>query len=69
MDSAIAHQRGEDGIIAIQGALILAQGLNDPAPFQRVLQQLPKNSVKVLPADIRRSDFKLLSCSTTDAIL
>lgn len=42
MDSAIAHQRGEDGVIAIQGALILAQGLNDPAPFQRVLQQLPQ---------------------------
>ncbi|MBM0743376.1 TetR/AcrR family transcriptional regulator [Phormidium sp. CLA17] len=42
MDSAIAQQRGEDGVIAIQGALILAQGLNDPAPFQRVLKQLPQ---------------------------
>lgn len=42
MEEAIAHQRGEDGIIAIQGALILAQGLDDPAPFQRVMQQLPQ---------------------------
>lgn len=33
MDRAIARQRGEDGVIAIQGALILAQGLNDSAPF------------------------------------
>ncbi|MBW4474051.1 MAG: TetR/AcrR family transcriptional regulator [Stenomitos rutilans HA7619-LM2] len=42
MDEAIAHQRGEDGVIAIQGALILAQGLDDPDPFQRVIQQLPE---------------------------
>ncbi len=37
-----ARQRGEDGAIAIQGALILAQGLDDLAPFERVLQQLPQ---------------------------
>lgn len=42
MDEGLARQRGEDGIIAIQGALILAQGLGDPAPFQRVIRQLPK---------------------------
>lgn len=41
MDEKLAQQRGEDAIIAIQGALILAQGLNDPAPFQRMMQQLP----------------------------
>lgn len=41
MDEELARQRGEDGVIAIQGALILAQGLGNPAPFQRVIQQLP----------------------------
>lgn len=41
MEEAIARQRAEDGVIAIQGALILTQGLNDAAPFQRVMKQLP----------------------------
>lgn len=40
-DQKLAQQRGEDAIIAIQGALILSQGLNDSAPFQRMVQQLP----------------------------
>ncbi|PSF37129.1 TetR/AcrR family transcriptional regulator [Aphanothece hegewaldii CCALA 016] len=38
----IARQRGEDAVIAIQGALILAQGLEDVAPFERILQELPE---------------------------
>lgn len=42
MDATLAQQRGEDGVIAIQGALILSQGLNNPSPFQRVMQQLPQ---------------------------
>lgn len=42
MDENLAQQRGEDAVIAFQGALILAQGLGDPAPFQRVIQQLPQ---------------------------
>ena len=42
MDKELAQQRGEDGVIAIQGALVLSQGLGNPAPFQRVIQQLPK---------------------------
>jgi TetR/AcrR family transcriptional regulator, lmrAB and yxaGH operons repressor len=41
MDETLAQQCGEDGVIAIQGALILAQGLGNPAAFQRVVQQLP----------------------------
>jgi AcrR family transcriptional regulator len=41
MDEELARQRGEDGVIAIQGALILAQGLGNPTPFQRAIQQLP----------------------------
>ena len=38
----LAQQRAEDAVIAIQGALILSQGLSNPAPFQRVIQQLPE---------------------------
>lgn len=49
MDAALAQQRGEDGVIAIQGALILTQGLDNPAPFQRVMQQLPQQLCRGLP--------------------
>jgi AcrR family transcriptional regulator len=42
LDQALAQQRGEDAIVAVQGSLILAQGLSTPAPFKRVLQQLPQ---------------------------
>ena len=41
LDESLAKERGEDAVIAIQGALILSNGLNVVAPFQRVLQQLP----------------------------
>lgn len=41
MPATLAQQRAEDGLIRIQGALVLAQGLNQAAPFQRVMQQLP----------------------------
>ncbi len=41
MEKQLAQERGEDGVIAIQGALILSQGLDDAAPFRRVVQQLP----------------------------
>jgi AcrR family transcriptional regulator len=40
MDEMLARQRGEDAAIAIQGALILAHGLKDLAPFRRVVEQL-----------------------------
>jgi AcrR family transcriptional regulator len=42
MDETLAQQRGEDAMIAIQGALIVSHGLKDFAPFQRVIQQLPQ---------------------------
>lgn len=42
MDEELAKYRGEDAVIAIQGSLILSQGLNDPSPFMRVIQQLPR---------------------------
>lgn len=42
MDEELAKYRGEDAVIAIQGSLILSQGLNDPSPFMRVIKQLPR---------------------------
>ncbi len=42
VEPMLAQQRGEDAIIAIQGALIVSRGLRDCGPFQRVLQQLPQ---------------------------
>jgi TetR/AcrR family transcriptional repressor of lmrAB and yxaGH operons len=42
MANELADQRGEDALIAIQGSLILSQGLNDPSPFQRTVKQLPQ---------------------------
>ena len=41
VDTATARQRAENAILQIQGALILAKGLGDTAPFQRVLAALP----------------------------
>lgn len=43
MDRELAKQRGEDAAIAIHGSLILSQALDDPAPFQRVIQRLPNH--------------------------
>jgi TetR/AcrR family transcriptional regulator, lmrAB and yxaGH operons repressor len=43
LEATEARQRGEDALIAIQGALILAQGLDDIVPFQRVLAKLPRS--------------------------
>lgn len=42
LDETLAKERGEDAMIAIQGALILSHGLRDFAPFQRVIKQLPQ---------------------------
>lgn len=50
LDQTLAQQRAEDAAIAIQGALIVAQGLNDLRPFQRVVKQLPQT----LSWDIKR---------------
>lgn len=38
-----ARQRAEDAVVRIQGSLIVARGLGDPAPFRRVLKQLPQD--------------------------
>jgi TetR/AcrR family transcriptional repressor of lmrAB and yxaGH operons len=42
IEAKLAQQKAQDCIIAVQGSLILAQALNDPAPFQRMMQQLPQ---------------------------
>lgn len=42
LDETLAKQRGEDAMIAIQGALILSHGLYELTPFQRVIHQLPQ---------------------------
>jgi TetR/AcrR family transcriptional repressor of lmrAB and yxaGH operons len=38
-----ARERGEDAVVRIQGALILAGALDDPAPFRRTLKSLAKD--------------------------
>ncbi|GAB2623502.1 TetR/AcrR family transcriptional regulator [Novilysobacter erysipheiresistens] len=43
-----AKRRAEDAVVRIQGALILARGTDDVAPFRRVLKTLPQ---QLLAAD------------------
>lgn len=45
-EEKLAHQKAEDAVLQIQGSLILARGLDDTAPFQRVLQRLPEELLK-----------------------
>ena len=40
-DAQIARYRAEDAILRIQGALVLARGLDDTAPFLRAIESLP----------------------------
>ncbi len=42
LDPECARQRAEDAILQIQGALVLARGLDDTAPFERVIKRLPE---------------------------
>ncbi len=41
VDEALAKERGEDALMAIQGSLLIARAMDDPKPFQRVLKRLP----------------------------
>jgi TetR/AcrR family transcriptional regulator, lmrAB and yxaGH operons repressor len=50
LDRPTAQQRGEDLVIALQGSLIVAQGMNNPEIFQRSLQQLPQQLCRDLKA-------------------
>jgi AcrR family transcriptional regulator len=40
---AEAQQRAEDAVVRIEGALIVAGGLNDPAPFKRALRHIERD--------------------------
>ena len=55
LDEKLAKERGENAIINMQGALILSHGLKDPAPFQRILKQLPLQLCQDLYQDCDRS--------------
>ena len=46
MDERVAQQRAEDAVSAIQGSLIVSQGLDDPSGFQRVIQHLSEELCK-----------------------
>ena len=39
----LARERAEDAVVRIEGALILAGAMNDPAYFSRSLRQLPRD--------------------------
>lgn len=41
-----ARERAEDAVVRIQGALILAGGLDDAGPFRRTLRSLAKDLLK-----------------------
>jgi TetR/AcrR family transcriptional regulator, lmrAB and yxaGH operons repressor len=47
IEPQIAREQSEDAIASIQGALILARGLDDLEPFQRTLRQI-KNLTLVI---------------------
>jgi len=38
-----AQQRAEDAVVRIEGALIVAAGLNDPGPFKRALRNIERD--------------------------
>ncbi|PSN16206.1 TetR/AcrR family transcriptional regulator [filamentous cyanobacterium CCT1] len=42
MDAALAQDRSEEALVIIQGALIVARALNDPAVFERAMERLPQ---------------------------
>jgi AcrR family transcriptional regulator len=47
MNPRLAQQRAEDAVAAIQGSLIVSQGLEDSSVFVRVMQHLPEEICKV----------------------
>ncbi len=42
INEELAQQRAEDAVTAIQGSLIVSQGLDDPSGFVRLMQHLPQ---------------------------
>lgn len=49
IERSLARQRAEDAILQIQGSLVLARGLDDTAPFERVLGRLPEELLMTYP--------------------
>ncbi len=45
-DPDTARYRAEDAILRIQGALVLARGVDDTTPFQRLMQSLPNDLLR-----------------------
>jgi AcrR family transcriptional regulator len=41
LPAAAAEIAAEDAVMRIQGAIVLARGLDDPAPFVRLMERLP----------------------------
>ena len=46
LDAQSARYRAEDAVLRIQGALVLARGLDDTMPFQRTMQTLTTELLK-----------------------
>lgn len=40
LSRAVARARAEDAVCRIEGALVVARGIADPAPFMRILKAL-----------------------------
>lgn len=54
--AALARERGEDAVILVQGALVVARGLGDSAPFARTVAALPEQLLAPInPSPSRRS--------------
>ncbi|MGF1602460.1 MAG: TetR/AcrR family transcriptional regulator [Thermosynechococcaceae cyanobacterium] len=47
--ATIAHQRAEEAVMLVQGALILARGLDDVATFERAVRGLPTRLLTSAP--------------------
>ncbi len=43
----VARERAEDAILRIQGGLVIARGLDDITPFQRSIQSLPAELLRL----------------------
>ncbi|MEO0705946.1 MAG: TetR/AcrR family transcriptional regulator [Cyanobacteria bacterium J06649_5] len=50
VDPTTSQQRGEDALVSIQGALIVAKGLKDTRVFQRAIARIPEDLCQDLPA-------------------
>lgn len=47
LDAGQAHERAEEAVLRIQGALILSRGLNSTTPFQRTIDTLKNDLLKI----------------------